>query len=465
MANTLNRRIIAGLALLAVCITAIPARAQDVVAYPDTYDFMTVYIGEDATMAGSIANTSGSIVVITSWEWAYNPLNAFEVTSEIPPGTPFLPGEFLDYQVTFTPPGFSFWNATLRYHTSSSATPTVDIQFWGFGDYDPDLPNIAVWPLALDFGAVSIGDDGTQTITITNTGGGELVVNLSIPGSVEFRLPPGDPTRYTLTGGQAQDVVLLYSPSDVGDDTADLVIAHNDPDLLEDVLVPLTGTGLPVAADCDLTVSPTELEFGDVLIGNTGTLAVTLENVGPGDCTVYDLDVTGSTEFMLNPGAPLVPFQVLAGGPLVDVDIDYTPIDGGVDTGELAVGSDDPDTPEHLVSLSGSGVFSMVDLDIRRLWVRPTVSLSSGLHIYLNASILNNGIDEGDRLARLTGVQDGVTVYTYSRLVSDPVGGSRTFVRFPSYTPTATGRIDWTLVIFDDDPDDDTATESTSVVP
>jgi hypothetical protein len=51
------------------------------------------------------------------------------VTSEVPPFTPLGSGESIDYQVTFTPPDFSFWNATLRFYTSSSATPTVDVEF------------------------------------------------------------------------------------------------------------------------------------------------------------------------------------------------------------------------------------------------------------------------------------------------------------------------------------------------
>ena len=222
---------------------------------------------------------------------------------------------------------------------------------------------------------------------------------------------------------------------------------------------------MPVAADCDLAASPTDLEFGDVLIGNTRTLSVLLDNTGPGDCTIYDLGLTGSSEFMPNATTPVVPFLVPADSSTDAVKIDYTPIDGGIDTGELAIGSDDPDSPEQLVNLSGTGVFSLVDLDVNRLWLRSAVSLSSGESIFLGAMFWNNGSDEGDRLVRLTGIQGGETVYTYSRLVGDPVGGFGTWVVFPSYTPTATGPIDWMLVIFDDDPDDDTKTAISTVAP
>ncbi len=465
MLSNVVRRLLVGLSIVAVLFTPMTVRAQDVVAEPDTYDFYTVYIGQSETMTGSLHNANGGTVAITHWEWTYNPLAAFEVTSGLILPAPIGSGESVDYQVTFTPPDFSFWNARLVFYTDSATTPSVEVQFWGFGDYDPGLPNISVWPTALDFGTVSIGDDGSQTTTITNSGGGELIVSLSITGSPDFGFASGTPSDFTLTGGQAQDVVLLYSPSDIGDDAGNLVIAHNDPDLMDDITVPLSGTGLPVAADCDLSVSPSTLDFGAVIIGKTSTMEITLNNTGSGDCTVYGLDFTGSSEFTPNSATPAIPFQVLAGGPTVTVRVDYAPSDAGDDAGALSVGSDDPDTPAQSVSLSGSGVFSFVDLDLGKLHASHRVSLSSARAVRLWTRIRNNGLDEGDRLIRLTGVQGGDTVYNHSRLVGDPVGRGGTRIDFPSYVPDAAGLIVWTVVLFDDDPDDDTATATTTVVP
>jgi len=143
MANKLSRRIVAGLAVLAVSIAAIPAKAQVVVANPTTYDFFTVYIGQSAKMTGSVTNANGGTIFIYEMEWIYNPLDAFSITSPISVPFPLRSGESTDYEVTFTPPDFSFWNATLRIHTDSLSHPNVDITFWGFGDYpgpDPCSP-------------------------------------------------------------------------------------------------------------------------------------------------------------------------------------------------------------------------------------------------------------------------------------------------------------------------------------
>ena len=78
--------------LTGVFFTA-PVRAWHITANPSTYDFYTVYIGESATMTGSITNDpEGYMVNITDYEWIYNPLGAFQVTSGVTVPYPFPRG-------------------------------------------------------------------------------------------------------------------------------------------------------------------------------------------------------------------------------------------------------------------------------------------------------------------------------------------------------------------------------------
>jgi len=87
--------------------SAAPERA-DLVAEPVTYDFYTVYIGESATHTLSLRNVFAGTEYITDYEWTYNPLGAFSVTSPVSVPYPLPANSSVDYQVTFTPPGFSF---------------------------------------------------------------------------------------------------------------------------------------------------------------------------------------------------------------------------------------------------------------------------------------------------------------------------------------------------------------------
>jgi hypothetical protein len=109
----------------------------------------------------------------------------------------------------------------------------------------------------------------------------------------------------------------------------------------------------------------------------------------------------------------------------------------------------------------------LVDLDIKSFRVTNRVSLTRVKEIKIVLGVKNTGSVDGDRVASITGVQDGVEVYRVDKLVSDAVGRGSTNYSFPTYTPDleGVGDIDWTADIFDDDPDYDFAAAVTRVVP
>ena len=105
--------------------------------------------------------------------------------------------------------------------------------------------------------------------------------------------------------------------------------------------------------DCDLVAIPETLDFGNVLIGETSTQNLLLQNTGSIACYVNELEVSGD-QFALNPAALSVPIQLDA-GTSVSIPIDYTPNEPSSDDGTLEVESDDPDNPEIEVALIGAG--------------------------------------------------------------------------------------------------------------
>ncbi len=223
------------------------------------------------------------------------------------------------------------------------------------GGLDPIGQDIAVTPLALDFGVVTTGFSNTLNATISNAGdAGLTVTGVGITGSLDFALGtvPGIP--FTVLPGATVTVPVIYTPSDVGADTGTLDITSNDPDegLVQ---VNLSGTGQAPATVCDINVAPLALNFGSVEVSTTKTLTtIAIGNTGTLSCTVNALTVAGSADFMLGAGAPTTPFSV-APGATVNVPVDYAPLDVGGDSGTLDIASDDVDEPVVSVSLSGTG--------------------------------------------------------------------------------------------------------------
>jgi len=108
-------------------------------------------------------------------------------------------------------------------------------------------------------------------------------------------------------------------------------------------------------------------------------------------------------------------------------------------------------------------VSTILDIDIVRFRVDSTTDVGEPVE-RIQLTVENaNGPSQQGALATLTGIQDGKVVYYEERTVWDVSRNGKARFAFPTYTPVKKGRIDWTVTIQDDDPDDDTATDSTNV--
>ncbi len=220
------------------------------------------------------------------------------------------------------------------------------------------------------------------------------------------------------------------------------------------------------ALDPDINLNPKSLVFGDTVIGTSKDLTTQIENLGGDDLVVDGIEpcIGTSAEF----GWSLVPPITVAPSGSQALTVTYTPLDLGPDSGCLEISSNDPDEPIVELALSGTGVDApQLDLDIVGFKVNKRFSLTKGRDaIGITLTVKNDGaINSQTRPATVIGVQNGDQVYGETLPVSDAVGDGRSRFDFPSFTPTELGDITWTATIADDDPDIDTATAVTRVVP
>jgi hypothetical protein len=105
----------------------------------------------------------------------------------------------------------------------------------------------------------------------------------------------------------------------------------------------------------DINLNPAALDFGVVTIGGSSTLTAQIENLGTADLTVNSITPAAGTSGEFTFMAPATPFIIPPGGSQA-VTVTYTPVDVGLDTGELDIDSDDPDEPLVELGLTGEGV-------------------------------------------------------------------------------------------------------------
>lgn len=290
--------------------------------------------------------------------------------------------------------------ATVSVSGDDSESATFVHSFDGAGTYDVSIdglspvavtvtgpePDISVSPTSYHFGTVGAGNYSFGGVYVKNDGAAPLNwtgATLTGPDAAAFYT--GTTTDGTIQPGGQEYVSVNLHTSQPGVKNATLELYSNDTD--EGTLsVPISAT--VVAPEPNASVSPTTYDFGDVGIGDTETYNVTVTNDGDGTLTFDGAELSGNSAF-----------EVIAGNGTTALDlgeshefiVSFTPSIEDALGANLGVLTDDPDTPEIDVYVSGTGV-STAEPNIS---VAPSAirfgNASVGANVTRNVTITNDG--------------------------------------------------------------------------
>lgn len=309
----------------------------------------------------------------------------------------------------------------------------------------PD-PDITVSPTAVDFGDVQSGLDETQTVTVSNDGGGSLGINsISISG-----VDAGDYMQSnnctTVAAGDSCQIDVTYFASGEGPSAATLSIDSTDPDEAT-VDVPLDGNAVAVNPG-DIDVSPASVDFGEVLSGTNAVQTVTVSNTGGESLGINSVVLSGAdaSAFMQTNDCTTV-----AAGGSCSVELTFFASGEGARTATLSIGSTDPDEPTVEVSVTGTSIIE----DPQDIGVSPASvdfgTVDPGVTATDTVTVTNNGGDPLDITAvSISGANAGDFMQTNdcAQLAAD----ASCTVEL-SFTPSTEGARNATLSIDSNDPD------------
>ncbi|MBE0570219.1 MAG: choice-of-anchor D domain-containing protein, partial [Ignavibacteriaceae bacterium] len=170
---------------------------------------------------------------------------------------------------------------------------------------------------------------------------------------------------------------VTFTPTSTGLVTGDLTFTHNASG--SPTTYSLQGTG--VAAG--FGISPVSLDFGNVAIGSTGTLQVTVSNTGTSDLVIANI-TSSDVQFTFLPNT--FPIIIVAGGNQI-VDVTFTPTSTGLVTGDLTFTHNASGSPTTY-SLQGTGI-DAIEANIN---VVNLINVITGSTINLPITVTNNGI-------------------------------------------------------------------------
>ncbi|MBD3334742.1 MAG: choice-of-anchor D domain-containing protein, partial [Candidatus Eisenbacteria bacterium] len=159
-------------------------------------------------------------------------------------------------------------------------------------------PACAVEPELLDFGSISLGQSEERSFTITNAGGG-LLAGFVSESCESFSIASGG-GAFELAAQESREVTVVYGPADIGEHACTIETGLACPSVAAS-----GAAGLP--PEC--AVEPGQLDFGEIMAGQTSDRTFTITNIGAGQltgrveeaCDVFNV-ISGGGDYSLGAG-------------------------------------------------------------------------------------------------------------------------------------------------------------------
>ncbi len=327
--------------------TGIAAPAPNISLAPASLAFGTVATGGTASLTAQVRNTGTAPLTVSQIARCTTPVTSDEFAWS--PGGPITvaAGGSATVTVTYAPTGAGADTGCLAFTSDDVTKPVVSLDVSGTGQV-PSAPKLAVSPASLAFGSVTTGTQSAKTFTISNPGNAPLTGTLARASgtSAEYTLSAAS---FSVAAGASQVVTVTYAPADVGADAGAIALTSNDP-ATPSASVGVSGSGVAAPTPA-ITVAPSSLGFGTVLLGSSASLTAEVRNSGTAALDVTGIALCSGTSAAFG-WTPVAPFSV-APGQAATVTVSYRPTAAGTDSGCLALASNDPASP--LVNLAVSG--------------------------------------------------------------------------------------------------------------
>jgi hypothetical protein len=267
--------------------------------------------------------------------------------------SPLVADESCAVSVRFKPTGRGDRTAQLVVSFDAGAEP-VSVELSGSGTGNPA---VVVETTRLDFGSVNLGKSETRKVSITNAGNAPLAFE-------GFTVQGADAKAYTITNkstcstktklkaGAACAISVTYKPSQVGQQSATLVVKHDAKGSPADIELRGTGVGQPKV---QLPTQP--VDFGDDDVDTpSDPKTIMLRNTGTGQLSLQAIGISGPDQgdFTIAQGSTCKASQKVAPGASCTIQVVFQPSTAGARNALLTVATNAKQSI-HQVQLVGTG--------------------------------------------------------------------------------------------------------------
>jgi centrosomal CEP192-like protein/ASPM-SPD-2-Hydin domain-containing protein len=353
---------------------------------PTSMSFGTILVGSSQAFSETITNSGAASVTISGANTTGSGFSASGLSLPFTLGV----GQSVNLSVTFSPLSSGSVNGNLAI-SSNASNSTLNVPLSGTGATPGQL---AANPASLSFGSVATGSSSTLPETLTNVGSSALTIS-QISSSVSGFSFSGINPPVTLAGNQSVTFNVIFAPQVGGSVSGKLVASSNGSN--PTLSVPLSGSG---TAAGQLAVTPSTVNFGNVVVGTTQSQAAAL-TASNGPVTVTSATVSQS-EFSLTGMA--LPVTIPAGYSL-SFSVVFSPQTSGTASANVTFASNALNSPT-VQSASGSGA-PPPQHSVALTWAASTSTNVVGYNVY-------RGTVSGGPYAQINSALDSITSDTDS---------------------------------------------------
>jgi len=299
-----------------------------------------------------------------------------------------------------------------------------------------DAVPISVSADTLAFGGVVVGTTAERELVLSHPGDLPTPVSIDVKGEGFAAFP----TSVTIAPGEHVSIHATFEPREKGPGQGTLTVQTAMPEIRVGTVV-LVGIGRAGA----LSVSPQEIDFGEVRVGTSRARSFVLSNSGDARLEILTAKVAGG-RFTVSD----MPDSALSPGGEVSIVLTFSPGTRGAVLDTLSIFSTDPDRRQVHIPLKGRGIAP--ELAISPL---PEVGISFsetevGGTVRRTLIVLNQG-DAPLHISEISASGAGDAFSLSHRSFDVPPRGQQAVK--VSFAPGAQGEIRGTLRVRSDDPE------------
>src|SRR6266446_3036045 len=347
----------------------LPAPSGQLSATPGSVDFGTVEVGVSSTQSITFNNTGSGSLTISQ---AAVSGAGFTLVGQTFPLT-LSAGQSSSVNIQFAPTDTSSTTGSVSL-LSSATTLATSVTLKGAGVRH----QLSITPSSVSFGNVAVGTANSQTVTLTNSGTANLSISQGSVTGAGFGMS-GLTFPFSLAPGQSSTFNAQFTPTAPGSASGSVSISSNA--YKSPTVASLAGSGMLAA----LSSNPSTFNFGNVLVGSSGTQTITLSNSGTASIAISAASASGTGFSIAGLSVP----ATLNPGQTTSFTTSFAPASASSFTGSVSITSDAPGSP-LTIPLSGTGAAAQPQLTINPAGVN-FGSVNVGATAAQTVSLTNSG--------------------------------------------------------------------------